>query len=538
MIQIDVRGADAVIRKQCILTSGTAGVQVRFRFSSEWDQLTKTAVFRAGNVTRDVVKVDETVTIPHECLAASGVCLQIGVYGTNSDQKVIIPTVWARTNLIRPGVDPSGDPGTDPSLPVWAALNESKMEKVADSDLNMAGHSIVGANDVQADSFTLGSIPDDEGSYSEVTVYTESPVLDDNGNKQYGTLLLEDIEYGQPVRVKNIAPGSDDNDAATVGQLNAKAGTVYYNINIEAKPGQLKQVVYDHTQSSKTPHSGDVLISRNGLLFVVEQDLFSTETGTTYMPLRAKADFNTSAKNRTIISRDPVEKEDHDFSTPYGFDSNSLSAIPYEGDLIIDLYGNAYTATSDGARSEDGYNINVMLRFEGNITEPANAVLYTPQTPTPAQQAQARQNMGVLNPYVIPVNTSENSPVIECEFNWDELVYAVKAGSYVACMTYNSQESYGKPASDASVDVFPLDELSIEDGVARFEKDSILFKNAIEIYNDGTITQRSVEGTDKTLTKSGRAADAAVVGEKLGDIETALDGIIALQEEMIGGDAV
>lgn len=42
---------------------------------------------------------------------------------------------------------------------------------------------------------------------------------------------------------------------------------------------------------------------------------------------------------------------------------------------------------------------------------------------------------------------------------------------------------------------------------------------------------------DTTLTQAGVAADAKAVGDKLGVIETALDTIIAIQNELIGGDA-
>jgi hypothetical protein len=35
----------------------------------------------------------------------------------------------------------------------------------------------------------------------------------------------------------------------------------------------------------------------------------------------------------------------------------------------------------------------------------------------------------------------------------------------------------------------------------------------------------------------GKAADAKAVGDAIGDIETALDAIIAIQNELIGGDA-
>lgn len=112
MIFIDVSSTRAIIRRQGQLTSGLIGAKVKFRFSEEWAQLTKTVVFRGGGVTRDVVGVDTVAKIPHEVLLP-GIPLEIGVYGTASDKSVVIPTVWARTNLIRPGAVPSGVESTD-----------------------------------------------------------------------------------------------------------------------------------------------------------------------------------------------------------------------------------------------------------------------------------------------------------------------------------------------------------------------------------------------------------------------------------------
>lgn len=47
-----------------------------------------------------------------------------------------------------------------------------------------------------------------------------------------------------------------------------------------------------------------------------------------------------------------------------------------------------------------------------------------------------------------------------------------------------------------------------------------------------------VSETDPTLSVSGKAADAKAVGNAIGDIETALDSIIAIQNSLIGGDSV
>lgn len=122
MIRIDVSGAKAYIRFCDTLTVGMVGATAEFHFDDGWNGLTKTAVFRQGDVTRDVVNVGSEVTIPPEVFAVPGIPIQIGVYGTNADGTVVIPTIWVKTANLKPGADPSGDESTEPSLPVWAQL--------------------------------------------------------------------------------------------------------------------------------------------------------------------------------------------------------------------------------------------------------------------------------------------------------------------------------------------------------------------------------------------------------------------------------
>ncbi len=124
MILLDISGADAALRKQGTLTCGMVGAKVRFRFDEAWEGLGKTAVFRCGKVTRDSLLTGDTAVIPHEVLTVPGLPLQIGVYGTDPGGTVVIPTVWAVTCPVLPGADPSGDPGADPTLPIWEQLRE------------------------------------------------------------------------------------------------------------------------------------------------------------------------------------------------------------------------------------------------------------------------------------------------------------------------------------------------------------------------------------------------------------------------------
>ena len=110
-----------------LLTAGMAkAVTVEFVFSDDWDGLTKTAVFSNGRTTVDVLESawdGNKVVVPHEILADAGPIARVGVYGANADG-LILPTVWVTLGKVMPAAEPSGDPGADPSLPVWAQLQK------------------------------------------------------------------------------------------------------------------------------------------------------------------------------------------------------------------------------------------------------------------------------------------------------------------------------------------------------------------------------------------------------------------------------
>lgn len=109
-----VRAIPVVVKH---VPKGIKKAKVRFEYADPmWDGLSKTVVFRAGDVTKDVLNAGELVEIPPEVVEEIGAILQVGVYGEG------IPTLWADLGLIRDATDPSGDESTDPSLPVWEQL--------------------------------------------------------------------------------------------------------------------------------------------------------------------------------------------------------------------------------------------------------------------------------------------------------------------------------------------------------------------------------------------------------------------------------
>lgn len=122
LFQLNVTKTKANAGAPIKIPMGIIGAEMVIRFSHEWDGLTKTVVFRAGDVTKDVLNVQDTVVIPVECTQVVGTALDVGVYGTDADDLVAIPTLWATLGTVYDATDPSGDTSTEPTLPVWAQL--------------------------------------------------------------------------------------------------------------------------------------------------------------------------------------------------------------------------------------------------------------------------------------------------------------------------------------------------------------------------------------------------------------------------------
>lgn len=104
------------------ITTGMVGLRAEFTFSEDWDGLKKTAVCAGSGVAKDVLVIQDAITVPPECLTDPASDLKIGLYGTNSTGNIVIPTVYAYCGRLFRGADPSGDTSTDYTLPIWAQL--------------------------------------------------------------------------------------------------------------------------------------------------------------------------------------------------------------------------------------------------------------------------------------------------------------------------------------------------------------------------------------------------------------------------------
>ncbi len=115
-----------IIRKER-LTNGTVGVKVAVSFTSDWNGLTKTAIFSCGDISRAVLETEwdgKFITVPWEVLRYHGQHLAFGVFGVNADGTIATPTIYADLGLVERGANPDADPSAEPTLPVYAQIQK------------------------------------------------------------------------------------------------------------------------------------------------------------------------------------------------------------------------------------------------------------------------------------------------------------------------------------------------------------------------------------------------------------------------------
>ena len=171
-----------------LLTAGMSkAVTVQFVFSPDWSGLTKTAVFSAGRTTVDVLESawdGNKVVVPHEILADAGPIARVGVYGANADG-LILPTVWVTIGKVMPAAEPSGDPGADPTLPIWAQL-QNQIGDLDDLQTYNKGNLVDAINEARSSGgsggggYTIGDGLKLDAATNTLSVDTADAVEEDN----------------------------------------------------------------------------------------------------------------------------------------------------------------------------------------------------------------------------------------------------------------------------------------------------------------------------------------------------------------------
>ena len=116
MIKVYCNGTHIQCLRRGELNVGMAGAPVEFDFSSEWDGLAKTAVFRCGGERDMIIGADGKTTVPHEILTTPGMDVEVGVYAVKEDGTTWpAPTTYCKIGRVGEGADPSGDESYPPT---------------------------------------------------------------------------------------------------------------------------------------------------------------------------------------------------------------------------------------------------------------------------------------------------------------------------------------------------------------------------------------------------------------------------------------
>lgn len=371
MIKIEVQSTRAVIRFQEPLTVGLRGAKVSFAFGQDWENLSKTAVFRQADRTVSVAAEPETV-IPWEVLTMPGVPVQIGVYGVDSTGAVAIPTVWAVTQPVRPGTDPEGDPALEPTPGLWEQMQGKLTELEA------------ALENTQAPVYTVTVRKNEDGSYWA----DKSPEDRADAYLAGKMLMCHWREYNL------LLPLSHTSGRRTFVFRTVKDGSEY---------------CVEMTE--------DIQCTRKALETEAPVQSVNGQTGDVVLPTPLKVTVSQGTEGDYFADTDPdfiQEALDH---------NRTLVCCWQEKNVMLPLtsfrQGGPYSFTAVTGKQEYSVTIYDTENIACTVTKLSpEAVLYTPQELTPEQQTQARVNIGADESVLLDFTVEEE--VLEIFLPLDE----------------------------------------------------------------------------------------------------------------------
>ena len=228
--KIQVSGTRATVLERQPVPTGLIGGHITIEYTdSIWAPLNKTVVF-CGNVTRDLVTNDNTVTIPAETVSLPIGQLKVGFYGTDAENTLVIPTVWADLGTIVDAASPSGDESTEPSLPVWAQIN-AKLEALENRYLTGPV------------SYVCDKSPDKGGNVPLTA--SDISALPATGGDMTGPINMN----GQSL--SGLNPPTQDTEAATKGYVDTAKNEAATHADNAAMAAKNEAIAYTNTQLKK-----------------------------------------------------------------------------------------------------------------------------------------------------------------------------------------------------------------------------------------------------------------------------------------------
>lgn len=136
---LEVGLTQAKITMLAPVTEGLKGATLQICYVHPiWGTLTRRVTFRAGKIAKYVPEVNGEVLIPWEVLQNHGRTLIVGVTGYSADNTVFVPTIEIQAAEIQKGSAPGDSESTDPTLPIWAQLEDriSDLESEDEEDID------------------------------------------------------------------------------------------------------------------------------------------------------------------------------------------------------------------------------------------------------------------------------------------------------------------------------------------------------------------------------------------------------------------
>ena len=105
---IDTRKISVKRREK--ITAGSVGIEIQFEFSSDWEGLSRTAVFETDKrkIAKFLSSGTSAIEIPWEICEEAGLDAVVGIYGTDDAGRIVIPTVYAKLGTVSVGATRTG----------------------------------------------------------------------------------------------------------------------------------------------------------------------------------------------------------------------------------------------------------------------------------------------------------------------------------------------------------------------------------------------------------------------------------------------
>ena len=371
MIIINVDKNNMQVLSNETVTSGSINAYTcKFTFSDDWEGLTKSAVFRAGDKYIECLLADDdTVSVPWECMTTAGMELFVGVRGVageeteTKDDDILLPSVWCLIGTVRKGTT-AGEEPEPPTPSAW----EQILMKINSLEENKQNVLTAGDNiSISDDNVISASAYDDTELRASVNANTEeiSKNAADIATNAEAIAGLETSKQNKLTAGDNITISPD-------GVISAK-DELYDDTEIRAELSDVKNAVNKNTENIAANSSA---ISANaeaisgletskqdtltaGANITISNGVISAVGGASYDDTKVKADIAANsaaiAANSSSISANTEAISGLETSKQDALTAGDNITISPEG-VISAVVGESYDDTEIRAEISDVKN--------------------------------------------------------------------------------------------------------------------------------------------------------------------------------------